>query len=52
MEEHHALPGNHFGLQMMRERADVIGGSVQMDSQRGSGTKVRIMVPSLKEEVA
>ena len=52
MEEHHSMQSNHFGLQMMRERAEVVGGSVQMDSQKGMGTKVKILVPALKEEVA
>lgn len=52
LEEHGSVQGNHFGLQMMRERAEVVGGSVQMDSQKGQGTTVRIVVPALKEDVA
>ncbi|HOZ37779.1 MAG TPA: histidine kinase N-terminal 7TM domain-containing protein [Anaerolineaceae bacterium] len=52
LEKHRSMQGNHFGLQMMRERAEVVGGSVQMDSQKGQGTRVRIMVPAMKEEVA
>ena len=45
------MQNNHFGLQMMRERAEVVGGSVEMDSQKGMGTRVRILIPALKEEV-
>lgn len=52
LEEHRSLQSNHFGLQMMRERAEVVGGSVQMDSQKGTGTSVSIMMPAIKEEVA
>jgi two-component system nitrate/nitrite sensor histidine kinase NarX len=35
----------HFGLQIMRERAESIGGTVELDSQIGRGTRVVILVP-------
>lgn len=35
----------HFGLQMMRERAESIGGSLELDSDPGSGTRVKVRVP-------
>lgn len=35
----------HFGLQMMRERVDKIGGSIRISSQPGSGTEVLVCVP-------
>jgi signal transduction histidine kinase len=34
-----------FGLQVMRERAQSVGGSVQIDSRPGHGTTVRIRLP-------
>jgi PAS domain S-box-containing protein len=34
-----------FGLVGMRERAALVGGSVRIDSTRGSGTKVRAEIP-------
>jgi signal transduction histidine kinase len=37
-------PG-HYGLQTMRERATVIGGSLQFLSADGAGTQVRVCVP-------
>jgi signal transduction histidine kinase len=35
-----------FGLSTMRERAETIGGSFQLDSTPGSGTRVTIELPS------
>lgn len=38
-------PEGHFGLQMMRERIDTIGGSIRVSSQPGQGTEVLVCVP-------
>jgi len=35
----------HFGLQMMRERADAIGGKIEFSSRPGEGTKIMVCVP-------
>jgi nitrate/nitrite-specific signal transduction histidine kinase len=35
----------HFGLQIMPERARNVGGSLELDSQPGKGTRVLIRVP-------
>jgi signal transduction histidine kinase len=35
----------HFGLQIMRERAESVGGELVIDSQLGSGTRVALHVP-------
>lgn len=35
----------HFGLQTMRERAEAIGGTLELDSQPGAGTRVRVSYP-------
>ena len=37
--------GQRFGLQVMRERAEEVGGSVQVHSAPGAGTQVVISVP-------
>ncbi|MDA8194095.1 MAG: sensor histidine kinase [Thermaerobacter sp.] len=37
----------HFGLSVMRERAESIGGTAEIVSQPGEGTKVTIMLPVL-----
>lgn len=37
--------GQRFGLQFMRERASGIGGSVEIDTQPGAGTRAVIFVP-------
>jgi signal transduction histidine kinase len=37
--------GEHFGLRVMRERAEEIGGSLRMHSEPGHGTQVRVRVP-------
>jgi signal transduction histidine kinase len=35
----------HYGLRGMRELADIIGASVAIESQPGSGTRVTVMMP-------
>lgn len=35
----------HFGLQTMRERAQAIGGTFELRSKPGSGTRVVVRVP-------
>jgi two-component system nitrate/nitrite sensor histidine kinase NarX len=35
----------HFGLQIMRERAESVGGSVEFDPQIGRGTRVVVHLP-------
>ena len=39
-----AHPG-HFGLELMREHATAIGGSIEVISARGRGAQVRVRVP-------
>lgn len=40
----------HFGLVGMQERAGLLGGSVEVESAPGQGTRVRISVPIREEE--
>jgi signal transduction histidine kinase len=35
----------HFGLQIMRERAESVGGSLELESQPGQGTRVVVRMP-------
>jgi two-component system sensor histidine kinase UhpB len=35
----------HFGLVTMRERAEMTGGSLSVSSDRGRGTRIRVLVP-------
>lgn len=37
--------GSHFGLISMRERTDLLGGEMNIDTQPGMGTKVSFKVP-------
>lgn len=37
--------GSHFGLQGIRERVDKIGGTVEIESQPGAGTRMTVTVP-------
>jgi signal transduction histidine kinase len=39
-----AHPG-HFGLNTMRERANELGGTLEIESRRGTGTRVRATIP-------
>jgi signal transduction histidine kinase/ligand-binding sensor domain-containing protein len=43
-----SLPG-HYGLTGMRERAAAIGGSLEVTSEPGGGTTVRLKAPAPKE---
>jgi signal transduction histidine kinase len=42
-------PAGHYGLTGMRERADAIGGTVEISSELGFGTTVRLQVMTPKE---
>lgn len=37
-----AVPAGHFGLQMMRERAEVSGGALTIDTAPGKGTRINV----------
>ncbi|MGC8855332.1 MAG: GAF domain-containing sensor histidine kinase [Anaerolineae bacterium] len=41
-----AIPGGHFGLQIMRARAAHIGGRLNVDSAPGKGTRLRLIFPA------
>ena len=43
----HSDTKQHIGLQIMRERAESIGGSLELDSQPGQGTRVSVQVPAV-----
>lgn len=43
-------PPGHYGLTGMRERAATIGGALDVTSEPGAGTAVRLHVPAAKEE--
>jgi len=38
--------GQHYGLQIMRERAESVGGSLILESQPGQGTRVLVRLPA------
>jgi signal transduction histidine kinase len=42
-------PAGHYGLTGMRERAAVIGGTLELTSEPGAGTTVRLRTPAPKE---
>jgi nitrate/nitrite-specific signal transduction histidine kinase len=42
-----AAASSGFGLKRMRERAELLGGSLEIDSWAGEGTEVRAAIPSL-----
>jgi signal transduction histidine kinase len=39
-------PAGHFGLQGMRERAELLGGRLEVWSKRGSGTRIHLTIPA------
>ena len=40
-----AAPGEHIGLSVMRERARWLGGSLDIESEPGEGTRVSLAIP-------
>ena len=36
---------SHYGLKFMRERAELLNGSISIDSEVGAGTNITISVP-------
>lgn len=40
-----ALAGGHLGLHSLLERVDLAGGSIDLDSRPGAGTRVTVSVP-------
>ena len=38
-------PAGHFGLPGMRERAEIVGGRLEVWSQLDSGTQVELSIP-------
>jgi signal transduction histidine kinase len=40
-----AVPGDRYGLTSMRERAELIGGSLEVTSEPQNGTRVAVVVP-------
>ena len=40
-----ASPAGHFGLQSMRERAQLVGGWLKLESAQGQGTRVMVTLP-------
>jgi PAS domain S-box-containing protein len=39
---------NRFGLEGMRERVQLFGGTLQIDSQPGQGTRIRVELPAIE----
>jgi two-component system, NarL family, nitrate/nitrite sensor histidine kinase NarX len=43
---------SHMGLEIMRERAQRLGGSVELSERQGGGTRVRLTLPTLADRGA
>jgi len=39
------LPSDHFGLKIMKERVEAIGGGFELVSEKGQGTSVKFWIP-------
>jgi two-component system, NarL family, sensor histidine kinase DegS len=44
--------GRNFGLQFMRERAELMGGQLQIESRQGEGTRILLRLPDQGAAVA
>ena len=47
----HALPG-HLGMRAMRERAEVAGGHLEVESRPRRGTNIKVWLPTLDSRIA
>jgi len=45
-------PPGHFGLNTMRERADELGGRLEIESTPRAGTRVRAIIPARQPTIA
>ena len=45
-------PAQHFGLDIMRDRANLLGGSIDIGRRAGGGTRVALRVPAREAGVA
>ena len=45
MVREQALQSHHFGILGMQERAELVGGSIELISKPETGTKIHIQVP-------
>ncbi len=45
-----AASEGHFGLKFMRERAEALGGRLEVESAPGKGTKVVVEIPGNNEQ--
>jgi signal transduction histidine kinase len=50
MEEQDSPQPGHYGLTGMRERAAAIGGAIEVTSEPGGGTAVRLRAPAAREQ--
>jgi len=44
-EEWAAADGKHYGLRIMQQRAEMAGGSLEVESDPGRGTRIRVHLP-------
>jgi two-component system sensor histidine kinase DegS len=49
-DEETALKGKGLGLKLIRERVELIGGTMDIDSAPGRGTKINFQIPILERE--
>jgi two-component system, NarL family, nitrate/nitrite sensor histidine kinase NarX len=42
----------HFGLEIMRERAQLLGGTLSIDARQGGGTRVQLSIPRAGAQAA
>jgi signal transduction histidine kinase len=42
-----ASASRNFGLQFMRERAELMGSSLQIESRQGEGTRILLRIPEV-----
>lgn len=47
-----AIGDDHYGLRLMRQRAEAIGGQIAVESAPGQGTRVEVTVPLIELEAA
>jgi signal transduction histidine kinase len=46
-DSHHNDPGEHFGIKGMKERAETVGGVLNINTQPGKGTTIKLVIEGM-----
>jgi two-component system nitrate/nitrite sensor histidine kinase NarX len=51
-DQESASPGEHIGLSVMKERANALGGELEIESEAGEGTRIILHIPQASQKLS